>query len=127
MSSSAFMPPLPFLPSTGMLAILSISSSSYMSVSSSSSTLRLRVPVRALRVKSPSRMLSSSPAPALIVAAESDTKWLPMCVNAPSMVYRKGRYQGGTLYVERCLPRRARKFWEDVKLSRNDVAETGGR
>ena len=38
------------------------------------------------RERSPSRMLSSSPAPALMVAAESDTRWLPMCVKAPSML-----------------------------------------
>ena len=67
-------------------------------VSSSSSCRRRLAPVGKPPPKRPSRMLSSSPA--LIVEAESEIKWLPTWVKAPSMASSKAfleqrRLQGG--------------------------------
>ncbi len=72
---------------TARLAILSVSSSASVT-SSSSSCLRRRGPARPYP---PSRRLSSgsiaeSSSPALMAEAESEIKWFPRCVKAPSML-----------------------------------------
>lgn len=93
-SSSALTACFPLAPSMATLAMLSVSSSSNASVpSSSSSCRRLRGPPDRFPLPySRSKMLSSASmvdrsSPALIVGAESDIRWLPKCVKAPSMLW----------------------------------------
>lgn len=78
-SSSSLTSCCPFAPPAVMSIMLSASSSNRSSSSSS-----------VLRRRALSPVISSSPAPALMVAAESDTRWLPIWVKAPSMVTSGG-------------------------------------
>ncbi|KAI0024167.1 hypothetical protein F4780DRAFT_640853 [Xylariomycetidae sp. FL0641] len=107
-SSSGALRLSPFMAPTGTLAILSVSSSSKVSVSLSSSSLRrLALPRPARppylpysRLSSASRVERSS-SPALIAAAESDTRWLPRWVKAPSMVLPLDRLKCSSLEISR--------------------------
>ena len=126
------------MPSSATLARLSSSSSSKTSVSLSSSSWRRRAfprPARGprppytppnRRLSSGSMLESSSEPPALMAAAESETRWFPRWVKAPSILNGKW-WATGTSICNSNAPDQRKGKWGFVKLVRREQGGRGGR